>query len=243
VKVVAIIQARMGSTRLPGKVLKEVLDKPLLEYLLERVKRSKLIDEIVVATTLKKSDDPIVDLCKKMLLPFYRGSEDNVLSRFYEAAQKFNANVIVRLTSDCPITDPKVVDKVIQYYLEHYDQYQYVSNTLKRTYPRGLDTEVFSLEALIESYQNGKTKSEQEHVTSYILNHPNKFKTANIMYKEDQSQHRWTVDTPEDFELVKLIIENLYSQTPQFSLEDSLDLFTRYPEWMLINSHIEQKKI
>lgn len=241
-KVVAIIQARMGSARLPGKVLKKVLDKPLLQYLIERVRQSNLIDNIVVATTTSDVDEPIVELCKKMSIPYYRGSETDVLSRYYEAAMQIKADVIVRLTSDCPILDPKVMDTVIAFFLSNHHSYHYVSNTLQRSFPRGMDTEVLSLAALKEANQAAKSNSEREHVTAYIVNHPDKYKTANILYKENQSQHRWTVDTAEDYLLIRKIIETLHVKDPQFSLEDALALLDKFPEWKLINSHIEQKK-
>jgi len=157
-KVTAIIQARMTSTRLPGKVLKKVLNKSLLEYQLERVARSELIDEIIVATTLNESDDPIVGLCKQLGVSIFRGSEGDVLSRYYEAARQYNSDVVVRLTSDCPLIDPKIIDRVIQMYLTK--KFDYVSNTQLKTFPRGMDTEVFSFEILQTAYCNaGKDPS------------------------------------------------------------------------------------
>lgn len=232
----------MGSTRLPGKVLNQVVGKPLLEHLLERLKKSNLIDEIVVATTVHHVDEPIVTLCKKLDVAFFRGSEHDVLSRYYEAALMFKVDVIVRITSDCPIIDPIVVDQIIQYYLQDENQPQYVSNVSVRTYPRGLDTEVFSFAALKIANEHAKTEAEREHVTSFIINHPDIFKIANFFYKKDVSQHRWTVDTPEDFQLIQLIFENLYPKNQQFTLEDTLELLEQFPRWQSINGHIDQKK-
>lgn len=242
-KVVAIIQARMTSTRLPGKVLKTVLEKPLLEYQLERVSRSKLIDEIVVATTINKSDDPIIKLCHKLGVLTYRGSEEDVLSRYYEAAKQFNADVIVRLTSDCPLIDPEIIDQVIKLYITQKDVLDYVSNTLIRTYPRGLDTEVFSFRALQVAYEKARLKSEREHVTAYIYKNPDKFQLKNLSYVRDLSKHRWTVDTKEDLELIKQILESLYTNNQMFTMKDVLCLLDKNPSLFYINAHIEQKKL
>ncbi|GEL78483.1 cytidylyltransferase domain-containing protein [Tenuibacillus multivorans] len=240
-KVVAIMQARMGSTRLPGKVLKPILSKPLLEYQIERVKQSKLIDELVVATTTKPIDEEIVHLCRQVNCHSFRGSEKDVLSRYYEAAQYYEADVVVRLTSDCPLLDPEVIDQVIQQYLK-MNPYHYVTNTLERTFPRGMDTEVFSMNILNHVYQNATAKTDREHVTSYIRKHSNSYNLANVFYPIDQSQYRLTVDTLEDFNLIQLIIETLYLKKPNFTLENVLQLLNEHPEWAKINAHVEQKK-
>lgn len=242
-KVVAIIQARMTSTRLPGKVLMQVQGKSLLEYQLERVKRSKFIDEIVVATTVNTSDDPIVKLCDKIGVSIYRGSEEDVLSRYYGAAIQFEADVIVRLTSDCPLIDSEIIDQVIKLYMSRHNGLDYVSNTLKRTYPRGLDTEAFSLRSLQTAYENAYFKSEREHVTPYIYMNSNKFNIENLSFPQNLSKHRWTVDTKEDFELIKLILESLYTKNPMFTMKDVLDLLVKNPSLFNINAHVEQKKI
>lgn len=242
-KTAAIIQARMTSTRLPGKVLKKIMDKPLLEYQIERLLNSKLINEIIVATTTNVTDKPIVDLCNKLNIKFFRGSEEDVLSRYYNAAKEFNAEVIVRLTSDCPVIDSEVVDKVIKYYLNNKNEYDYVSNTLIRTFPRGMDTEVFPFSVLETSFRQAKTKSEREHVTPYIYNDPDIFNLGYVTYKQNESYHRWTVDTGEDLELIRNIITELYPVNKFFTLEDIIDLFNRYPNWLKINAHIEQKKL
>lgn len=241
-KTIAIIQARMGSTRLPGKVLKKVLGKTLLEYQLERVQRSSFIDKIVVATTVKESDDVLVALCNRLNIPVYRGSEVDVLARYYEAAVESKADVVVRLTSDCPLIDSAVVDGVIQLYLDSPDV-DYASNALKRTFPRGLDTEVFSFDALEESFHHARKQSEREHVTPFIHQQPHKFKMVNFSYHTDVSHHRWTVDTKEDFELIRRIIEALYSENHTFTMQDVLDLLEQHSSWVKLNAHIEQKKL
>ncbi|MDR4433312.1 cytidylyltransferase domain-containing protein [Bacillus tequilensis] len=242
-KVTAIIQARMGSSRLPGKVLKKVLNKPLLEYQIERIKRAALIDDIVIATTTNENDKPIVELSKRLSLTYYCGSENDVLSRYYEAAKINKAETVIRLTSDCPIIDHRVIDKAVKFYLDSNGQYDYVSNTLDRTYPRGMDIEVFSVSALEKAHAESSLEHEREHVTPFIFLNPGRFKLANITYDENQNQHRWTVDTPEDFLLIKKIIEKLYPTNPDFSLEDTLALLNAFPEWSLLNARIEQKEI
>lgn len=242
-KVVAIIQARMGSTRFPGKILKRVQGKTLLEIQLERLKHSTLIQQIVIATTTQEQDNLVVDLCKQLDIDFYRGSEEDVLSRYYEAAVAFKANVIVRLTSDCPLIDPIIVDEVISSYLSKIDSIDYVSNTLERTYPRGLDTEVFSFKALEKTYKEAVLQSDREHVTAYIYSNPNMFRIDQVKGRDDYGNFRWTVDTPEDFELIHRILKELYGDKKPFYMHDIIELLTRYPDWNDINAHIEQKKL
>lgn len=241
-KTVIIVQARMTSSRLPGKVLRSVLNKPLLEFQMERLKRVKLADGIVIATTINDTDIPIVSLCERLSILYYRGSEDDVLARYWGAAKAYQADLIVRVTSDCPVIDPGVIDSVIHFYLDNSTKYDYVSNVLVRTYPRGMDAEVFSFSALNEAFREATEQTDREHVTPFIHRQPQRYRLANVFYPEDQSQHRWTVDTLEDFELIKKIIENLYPVNPKFSLEDVLKLLKSYPEWSNINAHIEQNE-
>lgn len=238
---VAIIQARMSSTRLPGKVLKTINEKPLIEYQIERIKRCHYIDNIVIATTINNIDDEIVDFCKRNNIDFYRGSEEDVLSRYYEAAKKFKADTIIRLTSDCPIIDPDVVDKIVETYLEN--NHDYVSNTLERTYPRGLDAEVFSFSALEEMQKCASALFEREHVTPYIYLSKDKFSILNVCNNINNSHHRWTVDTMEDFQLVEKLINNLYPTKANFTMKDVLSLLDNKPDWVEINAHVEQKKL
>lgn len=242
-KTIAIIQARMGSTRLPGKVLKTVMNKTLLEYQLERIKRSLLIDEIVVATTKNENDDPIVALCEQLDTKVYRGSETDVLSRYYEAAAKYKADIIVRLTSDCPLIDPDVVDNVIEMYLDSKGTIDYVSNTFERTFPRGLDTEVFSFEALEKAKKHAILERDREHVTAYLYTNPEKFRLDSLKMSKDLGHHRWTVDTEEDFIFIKKIIEAVYVRNPQFTTQNVLNLLEKNPTWLKINEHVEQKKL
>lgn len=241
-KVVIIVQARMTSTRLPGKVLQPVLGKPLLEYQIERLQRVRLADEIVIATTTNATDDSIVKLCDRLSVSYFRGSEADVLARYHGAATEHNADVIVRVTSDCPLIDPQVIDRTIQYYLDRTDEFDYVANCLKRTYPRGMDTEVFSFTALNEAFLEATAQPDREHVTPFIHRQPTRYNLGQVLYSEDCSQHRWTVDTPEDFALIDKILKAIYPVNLEFSLEDCLYLLNRYPEWSKINAHIEQKQ-
>ncbi|MES9684803.1 glycosyltransferase family protein [Gottfriedia acidiceleris] len=241
-KVVAIIQARMGSTRLPGKVLLKVLNKPLLAYQVERVKRSKLINEIVIATTTKDLDREIVNFCELMFLSYYRGSEDDVLSRYYEAASIYKADIVVRITSDCPLIDPNIIDLVINEFIINMKQIDYASNTVQRSFPIGMDIEVMSY-SLIESINRlNLVQPFREHVTPYVYNSGN-FIIRQVLQETDKSHIRLTVDTPEDFILIRKVIEELYPKKPFFTLQDVYDLFDKKPEILMINHHIKQKKI
>lgn len=240
-KTLIIVQARMTSTRLPGKVMKQVLGKPLLQYQIERLQRVKLADEIVIATTINQTDEPIIDLCNTLSVAHFRGSEDDVLTRYYGAATAHRADVVIRVTSDCPLIDPQVINQVIDYYLKNQSNYDYVSNSIKRTYPRGMDTEVFSFSVLQQAFLEATAPPDREHVTPFIHRQPERYSLGYVTYPEDCSHHRWTVDTPEDFELIQKIIEAVYPTQPSFTLEDCLRLLREDPNWYFINSHIEQK--
>ncbi|MGE7778930.1 cytidylyltransferase domain-containing protein [Peribacillus sp. NPDC097264] len=241
-KVVAVIQARMGSTRLPGKVMRKVQGKPLLEYQVERVKQSKFINKIVVATTIKESDQPIVDLFERLSVAYFRGSEDDVLSRFFEAATKHHAKIVIRLTADCPLNDHHKVDKVLAEYFLNAEEYDYASNTLERTYPRGFDVEVFSMETLEKAYKEANGSAYREHVTPYIYYHPELFNLASIHYHTDLSSFRLTVDTEDDLVLITKLLHHLQKKE-DFTLEDIMGLLQEHPDWASLNSHIEQLKV
>ena len=237
-----IVQARMGSERLPGKVLKQVLGKPLLGYQTERLSRVKLKKEIIVATTTGPEDQAIVDFCEQNTLLSFRGSEEDVLSRFYQAASISKADMVVRLTADCPLIDPGIIDTVIDFYLKNQGRYDYVSNVLQRTFPRGMDCEVMSYKVLEEVHRLAQTKSEREHVTSFIYSHPDRYRLGGVINGADESRHRWTVDTPEDFELIRKILTELYPKNPLFSMQDALGLLRRHPDWEKSNAHVQQKE-
>ncbi|MEM2890792.1 MAG: glycosyltransferase family protein [Candidatus Hadarchaeum sp.] len=236
-KIVAIVQARMGATRLPGKVMADIVGKPLLWHVINRIKRAKLIGEIVIATTTDREDDVIEKWAKENNLKCYRGSADDVLDRFYQAAKKYGASIIVRVTADDPLKDPVLIDKVIRYYLEHKDKFDYVSNIIKPTYPEGLDVEVFPLKTLERAWREASTKVDREHVTTFIWNNPDKFRLANIEHVgEDISHLRWTLDYPEDLIFTREVYAKLYKKGEVFLMEDVLNLLKRCPELAKINA-------
>lgn len=239
-KVGIIIQARMGSSRLPGKVLKEVLKKPLLAYEIERLRRVTRADEIILATTTDSLDDVLVDFAKNSGIKFFRGSERDVLSRYYECAKENKFDIVVRITADCPLIDPKIIDQILETMLD-CKLYEYVSNTLSRSYPRGLDCEAFYFKNLEEAFKSATEPADREHVTLYMHRHIRSDRMRNISNPKNLSHHRWTVDTQEDFELVKNILEALYPQNPNFDFLDIVHLLDKNPAWLSINAHIEQK--
>lgn len=242
-KTVAIVQARTGSTRLPNKVLKKLMDKTVLGHDIERLKQSKKIDEIVIATTLSSNDDPIVKEALKYGVRYFRGSEDDVLSRYYWAAKENASDLVVRVTSDCPLIDPIIADQVIDYYLNNdFDIVTNAGNVLsERTYPRGLDVEVFSFAKLEEAFNNASKQYEREHVTPYIYETSQKV----YYYKNniDYSKYRWTLDTDEDYALILEVYKALYNGEHNFYFKEILQLFIEQPQLALINAHIEQKKV
>ena len=212
-KVIAIVQARMGSTRLPGKMTKEILGKPIVEYVFDRVRPSKRLTEIWLATTTDTSDDVLAEWAKNHGVKCYRGSMNDVLDRYYQTAKLAEADVVVRITGDCPLADCQVIDCVINEYLTEYPKFDYVCNTQPPTFPDGLDTEVVSFVALEKAWQEARLSSEREHVTPYIWKHPEIFKIKNIFNDVDLSGLRWTLDTEEDFAFILLIIERIAAES------------------------------
>jgi spore coat polysaccharide biosynthesis protein SpsF len=229
--VTAIIQARMTSSRLPGKVLKEVMGRPLLSYQIERLSFSKMIEKIIIATTLNKEDDPIVKLCQKEGLDFYRGSEDDVLDRYYQTAKRYNTEHIMRLTADCPLIAPDICDSIACAYFESDVDYIRTGET----FAEGLDCEIISFEALTRAWLEAESKAEREHVTLYIRNYPELFRTMAKENETDDSRYRITVDEENDFLVVKTILENLY--------KGSDDYFTIREIKSYLDSHLEVYKL
>lgn len=232
--IIAIVQARMTSTRLPGKTMRILSGKPLLQHVVDNLKKSKNIDKLVVATTTDSEDD-IIDLwCKKNSIFSYRGDREDVLSRFYECALKYKADAIVRVTSDCPLIDSIIVDSVID--LFKTTNSDYATNSLIKSFPHGLDIEIFSFDALRESFENTKKQNDREHVTQYIRSRPEKFKLTNFLSSGDYSgvysSIRVTIDEDEDFELVELIINKLGND---INLKDLLKLYQEDPDLFNIN--------
>ncbi|GEA29287.1 cytidylyltransferase domain-containing protein [Clostridium diolis] len=243
-KIACIVQARMGSTRLSGKVLKKICGKTVLEHDIDRLRRVENINEIVVATTNLEKDHVIIEEANKLGVKYFRGSEKDVLSRYYYAAKENNVDIIVRVTSDCPLIDSEVTEKIIQYYIDSNDKYDYVSNTIDRTYPRGLDTEVFSFKVLEKAFNEAKNMRDREHVTPYIWDNPNLFKLAQYKNDTDYSEFRWTLDTKEDFELINRIYSIFYSNKKNtFNMNDILELYEQYSDLNSINNTIKQKDI
>lgn len=239
-KVGIITQARMTSTRLPGKILKEINGKSLLLYHLERLAISGF--PVIIATTENATDDPVVEFSKKNCISYHRGSEANVLSRYYNAAVENSLDVIVRVTSDCPLIDGQLIRAGIERYFEEGKENTYLSNVLKRSFPRGFDFEVFSFALLKDAFINAQITSDLEHVTPYInQNKSGKVNFLNIVDSEDNSDIRITVDTPEDFLLIEKLIKDHSADI--LSGKEITELFRKFPELLQINAHIEQKKL
>lgn len=237
-KTIALIQARMSSSRLPGKVLQDIAGQPMLLHVVHRAKQAKSIDSVAVITTTYADDDAIEMLCKENGIPCFRGSLDDVLDRYYQAATYFKADVVVRLTADCPLLDPAIIEQVVKTF--HLNSFDYVANIVEITYPDGLDTEVFRFETLERAWKEARLKSEREHVTVYILKHPELFRLGSVKQEEDLSSLRWTVDTPQDLEFVRTI----YSFFPDadFGMHDIVKLMKAHPEITKINSEQQRNE-
>ncbi|HIA01276.1 MAG TPA: acylneuraminate cytidylyltransferase [Myxococcales bacterium] len=232
----------MGSTRLPGKTLKEICGRPMLSHVVERAARTPGVDAVVVATTVLERDNVIVEWTQKQPnVGLFRGSEDDVLSRYHGAAEMHNADVVVRMTSDCPLLAPVESSKCIRAYLDDMENLDYVSNVHSRTYPYGTATEVMSFEVLDTAFREAELKSEREHVTSFIWSQKERFRLLDIASPINYGHYRWTVDTPEDFELVSRIYNALYEADPHFDYAQVLALMLQHPEWLKINDTIVQK--
>jgi spore coat polysaccharide biosynthesis protein SpsF len=243
-KTVAIIQARMGSTRLPGKVMKNLSGKTVLSQVIARVKACPRVDEVVVATTARPEDAIIVEESHRCGVKSFRGSQEDVLSRYYLAAREAGAETVVRVTADCPLFDPQVLERMLS-------QFQtlstggpgpdYFSNTLKRTFPRGLDAEIFTMAALERAHRQAVAPFDREHVTPYIYRHPESFVLQNFANPVDLSHHRWTLDTAADWRLLEAVYAALNRQGTIFTTQAVLDLLESRPELVALNAHVEQK--
>ncbi len=227
----------MGSTRLPGKVLTEIAGRPMLWHVVQRAKRAQRLDHAIVATSEKPEDDTVAAFCTESDIACFRGSEGDVLDRYYQAARKFiDATTIVRITADCPLVDPQVIDKVVETYQD--GPYDYVTNVLPRTYPDGLDVEVFSLAALERAWSETGGPYPREHVTFYLREHPDLFRIGNVMHQVDLSAMRWTVDYPQDMHFVRTVYDHMIDGS--FGLTDVLELLEAHPELIKINSDIHR---
>lgn len=240
-KTVAIIEARMKSTRLPGKNLRPILGKPMLERLVERLKQAKTLDGIVIATTIDSSDDAIETLAGQLGVECFRGSMDDVLERVLHAAQSVQADVIVEITGDCPFTDPRMVDQFVGHYLA--SDFDYVGNIRPSTYPVGFAVQVFSTRVLEEVASLTQDPADHEHVSLYIYEHPERYRLGNIEsgLAEKCHAYRLTVDTPEDFSLTSAVFEALYPGNSGFGLADILAFLDARPELLELNRGVKQK--
>lgn len=236
-KVVAIIQARTGSTRLPGKVLLDLAGQPVLSHVVQRVRRAARVDQVVVATTARPEDRAVVRLAQREGAAVFCGSEDDVLDRTYQAARRFQADVVVRVTADCPLIDPAIVDQTIARFQAADGPWDYVATD--NSFPDGLDTEVFSVEALTCAWRKARMASEREHVTPFLYKHPERFRTLRIACQEDLSQCRWTLDESEDLEFLRALLREAEQRgTALRHLKDVRALLRQKPDLQRINAHI-----
>ncbi len=236
--VAAIIQARLGSTRLPGKVLKDLNGKPLIKNIIDRINKCAMVDKILLATTVNSVDDELVDWCRSNNVDCYRGDENNVLDRYYEAAKSIGADIIVRVTADDPFKDPVVIDNVIK--MLETEDLDFAFNNSPTSFPEGLDTEVFKFSAIEKAHNADTTDFENEHVTQYFYHNPSLFKMKNYPYTRDVSNIRLTVDTDEDFVLAKQIYSKLSPNNEMFYLEDILKLIDKEPDILKLNMNVKR---
>lgn len=237
-EIVTIIQARVGSSRLPGKTLLPILGEPLLARMIERVMNSKLKGRVVVATSTNTKDDAIANLAITKGWDVFRGDEKNLLDRHFKAAKEFGASIVLKIPSDCPLIDPSIIDKVVGYFLSNQDGFDYVSNLHPATYPDGNDVEVMSMNALEEAWKNATNTMDLEHTTPYIWESPDEFRIGNVSWESGLNysmSHRWTIDYDVDYEFIKRIYEELYPANPKFSMNDVLELLEKDPQLMEIN--------
>lgn len=239
-RILTILQARTSSSRLPGKVMLPVLGKPMLARQLERVRRAQLIGDLLVATSTDAADDAVESLCRDEGIECRRGSLNDVLDRFYQAALPHNPQIIVRLTGDCPLADPGVIDAVISFFLE--GNFDYASNAIEPTFPDGLDVEVFLFESLETAWREARLPSQREHVTLFLHGQPNRFRIGCFRRSPELGHLRWTVDEPADLEFVRRVYESLYPTNPTFGMTDVLGLLESEPGMGLINAGINRNE-
>lgn len=230
----------MGSTRLPGKTLLPIAGKPAIQLLIERLKITKKIDEIILATTIKAEDDAIEKFCKENQIICYRGSSDDVLGRVYNAAKQYKTDIVVEVTGDCPLLDPWLIDECIDIFLK--SDYDYLSNFLVQSYPPGIDVQIFSLRILEEINRLAKSDKFREHVTLYILKHPEKYRMHNVTAPPELCYPDWHIELDEqkDYELIKKIYEALYFNNPRFTTMDIINILKANPDWLKINADVKR---
>ncbi len=238
-KTIAILQARMGSTRLPGKVMADLAGKPLIVRVIERAQAIHGVDQVILATTAAAADQPLLDVARQAGAGAFAGSEQDVLDRYYGAAQAFKADVIMRLTADCPLLDPAICARVLARFGQ--GDVDFACNTQPPTFPDGLDTEIFSMPTLAQTWREARLSSEREHVTPYIWKNPAKFRIANVVNDEDLSALRWTVDEPQDLHLVRAIYAAL-QPTPATGMAAVLAFLAAHPELQAVNFGLERNE-
>lgn len=244
--IIALVQARMGSTRLPGKVLMPIMGKPMIWYVVERLKRVAHVDKVVIATSEKNSNDVIRDLCKQYDIDCFSGSENDVLDRFYKAAKEYQADIVIRITADCPLLDPSLIGDMLEEFIrtQRYDYFSVACGAGASTekfnghrYPDGLDAEIFKFSILQSAWEEATLPLEREHVTPFIWQNPERFKLGNKQSTIDYSMMRWTVDNREDFEVVESIYNELYPKKKTFGLGDIIEFLSTHPELQEKNFH------
>ncbi|MFC1546674.1 cytidylyltransferase domain-containing protein [bacterium] len=239
-KIIAVIQARLGSSRLPGKVMLKFCEKPVLQHVVNRVSTVEMLDKVIVATTKEKEDIKIKEWCDKNNVSVYQGSSNDVLDRYYKTACLFNAENIIRITADCPVIDPKVLEKIIKMHISN--KADYTANTLTNTYPDGQDVEILSFSALKKAWEQAKLTSEREHVTPYIRKHADIFNIISVTNDINLGSKRWTLDNKEDYDFLNLLYDNLYKKNKFFGMHDILQFLEQNLEIEKINQHIKRNE-
>lgn len=240
INIVTVIQARTGSTRMPNKVLYPLGDTNVLLYMVNRIKHSKLYGNLIIATTNNITDDPIEILSNSNNIPVFRGSEYDLLDRHYKAALPLNPDAVVKIPSDCPLIDPSVIDKVIGFYIENFDKFDYVSNLHPQSYPDGNDVEIFSFRALETAWKEAERDFEREHTTPYFWENPDRFRIGNVEWETGldlSMSHRWTLDYPQDYGLIRKVVDHLHWQNPFFSVNDIVKFLDANHDIMGINQN------
>ena len=238
--ILAVLQARLSSSRLPGKVMMPLHGEPMLMRQIERVRRARRIDRLVLATSVSAADDPLAALCRERNVECFRGELEDVLDRVYQTAAPANPRHVVRLTADCPLADPALIDAVIDFCVQ--GDFDYASNALEPSFPDGLDVEVMTFAALREAWQHARLPSQREHVTPYLYQDPERFRIGSFRGDRDLSALRWTVDESPDFELVSRIYDALYPANPAFSTEDVLRFLDTQPQLLNLNRRITRNE-
>lgn len=239
INIVTVIQARLNSTRLPNKVAMSLAGKPLLTRLVERIKASPLTGTVVVATTTNEADSPLVKFCENENVEVFRGHESDLLDRHYKAARKYDADIVIKIPSDCPLIDTYSITRIIKHFLDNYSKYDYVSNLHPATYPDGNDVEIMKIETLAETWYSASKDFEREHTTPFIWENPDRFKIGNVEWETGLNYsmtHRFTIDYEEDYFFIRSVYDELHYKNPNFSINDILDLLDSKPHLMKINA-------